>query len=1163
MSLNFSGNVQVQSIIGTLDIVDGGTGHTTATGAINALMPSQSSNAGKFLTTDGNVVSWGTLAGLGAGTVSSVAASGSNGVVVSGSPITTSGILNISLSNTGVTPGAYTNPLVSVDSAGRIIAISNGSSIGASVVANYVGPYVFDNTTPATDRHNIVNSPANTGGHNLGPGEMEVTLDFISSNYFTQNDAGGGHIAIVLRCDTGVIATAVKGTGMILGNVSGHPTGSPNHPTTQIETWFNGIGVGNYLPTESDGYSNKLLQDGVKYRIVISSKITDAGDKFIRYRIYREKTVYTSYLVWVLERDTGDMVDNNPYLDPTFSGLIIGHVFENASATPWTATFSNVKVVWRKAESSPATEIPSWLTTAPATGVSSFNTRTGAVTLSQADVKTALTSANLRLDYVAPDATSNSMYVTRDAQYTGGTPGWVNCALFLDTTVGSVTNHGATSFEWGITSRLNNYSDHGENVGGYLQGNKHANGPTWGGCFEVNDHRNIPTGPATGGTVGIEVDVWANDSDDHAQRIAIDVVGGKSVSTGAKAYVHAGLRIGPTFNNHTLAAFHNGVIISSAETASFVSTAIGETGVALQGTYTNAIDLSLSTNSASAIKIKSNDNIALSTDGAIKMVYNSVTGRIEFLNGSTGRGYINVASGANIDLAGSGAGVTDTDIITALGYTPASVEVLPLTIAVLGDSLTSQNAVIDESPTHILERIVNSMGGNARVYNCGRDAHTFYRAMSVNYINGMTSAEYCVSLNPDVIVIPLGINDAINNVDGRTLPEIQGDATALVTYLKTQLPTATIIYGAEIPYDTTHFTTANLKNKGTVPTWFTKRTTGILADKISTEILDDSVDAPTLGKFDNWFQLDSHIRLLPDVNHTIDIDYWKIARLGYLSPDIMHLTSAGSKLFAGYMLAGIKLAVSKFPALFDNNFPYFDDPNTVFTSSLVDDTVDGWIPSANSVLTISEVHDDMLGRMRRIDNWFMPSDLCVTHNADAHLGTKPYYFFITGARKNSEVFISLNGSAFTTTSLTTNASGELMYIDYTNTLGLVIGTNTVRFLVDTVVTTPFDVTYQTTSNVYTPAVLLNSWVNVGIPYYDAAYHKDANGLVRLRGMIKSGATTTTAFSLPIEYRPVSSMIFASIGNDVIAKILVDANGDVVLFGDTSTGISLDNIAFNV
>ena len=43
-----------------LPILNGGTGQTTANAALNALLPSQTGNAGEFLTTDGTDSSWGT-----------------------------------------------------------------------------------------------------------------------------------------------------------------------------------------------------------------------------------------------------------------------------------------------------------------------------------------------------------------------------------------------------------------------------------------------------------------------------------------------------------------------------------------------------------------------------------------------------------------------------------------------------------------------------------------------------------------------------------------------------------------------------------------------------------------------------------------------------------------------------------------------------------------------------------------------------------------------------------------------------------------------------------------------------------------------------------------------------------------------------------------------
>jgi hypothetical protein len=60
---NITGNTTgtAAGLSATLDVTSGGTGQTTASGAINALLPSQTSNSGKFLTTNGTAASWGSL----------------------------------------------------------------------------------------------------------------------------------------------------------------------------------------------------------------------------------------------------------------------------------------------------------------------------------------------------------------------------------------------------------------------------------------------------------------------------------------------------------------------------------------------------------------------------------------------------------------------------------------------------------------------------------------------------------------------------------------------------------------------------------------------------------------------------------------------------------------------------------------------------------------------------------------------------------------------------------------------------------------------------------------------------------------------------------------------------------------------------------------------
>lgn len=133
-----AGNV---SLSGTLNIANGGTGATTAAAAINALLPSQAGQSGKYLTTDGTVASWSN-AGPG-------------------------GTLPIANGGTGATTaqGATTNLLPDQTGSSGFFLRTNGSGVLSWQSADatlYVG------TTPIVDA-----SP--------GPRVLSVTADILQS----------------------------------------------------------------------------------------------------------------------------------------------------------------------------------------------------------------------------------------------------------------------------------------------------------------------------------------------------------------------------------------------------------------------------------------------------------------------------------------------------------------------------------------------------------------------------------------------------------------------------------------------------------------------------------------------------------------------------------------------------------------------------------------------------------------------------------------------------------------------------------------------------------------------------------------------------------------------------------------------------------------------
>ena len=276
---------------GTLNISNGGTGATTAAGALAALLPSTAGNAGQYLTTDGTNIVWGPVTGETGGTVTSVASAGLNGVTVSGSPITSSGTITIGLGN--ITP---------------ISVAATGSVTGLNLSGTNTGDQTITLTGDVTGS---------------GTGSFPTTLATVNSapttNSFSKVTVNGKGL---------VTSTSYVGPAD-LTSVLGYTPYNSSNPTGYIS----GITSGNV--TTALGYTpyNATNPSGYQTASQVSAAITAAA-----------------------------------YTLPTASTTTLGGVkIDGTSIT-----------------------ISGGVISAAAGGVSSFNTRTGAITLTSPDVITAL-----------------------------------------------------------------------------------------------------------------------------------------------------------------------------------------------------------------------------------------------------------------------------------------------------------------------------------------------------------------------------------------------------------------------------------------------------------------------------------------------------------------------------------------------------------------------------------------------------------------------------------------------------------------------------------------------------------------------------------------------------------------------------------------------------
>ena len=234
----------------------------------------------------------------------------------------------------------------------------------------------------------------------------------------------------------------------------------------------------------------------------------------------------------------------------------------------------------------------------------------------------------VQLNTTGGDAATQN--IRRIANHSGGTPGFVSAALSVRT---DVTNAAATNYEWAVVGTIYNSANAGQNVAVYGRGEKKANGPTWGMVAEATDSTNVVG--ATGGLVGIEVDVFANGADTSANRVGVDIVVGRGVPAGTDCAASYGLRVGASAT-YPASSFTTGLRVDSS---TFAALAIGSTGtygirMLPAASLTVGIDLSQGTYSASSLRFALRAaKVDLEPTGTLQMDLAPSANYVRFLNG--------------------------------------------------------------------------------------------------------------------------------------------------------------------------------------------------------------------------------------------------------------------------------------------------------------------------------------------------------------------------------------------------------------------------------------------------------------------------------------------------------------------------------------------------
>jgi len=251
-------DIKSTNVTGTVAIANGGTGQTTANAALNALLPSQTSNANKYLQTDGTNSSWdaislstaditGTLAVANGGT-GVTSSTGSGSVVLSASPTFTGTPLAPTAAYGTSTTQLATTAFVQASLPSGVIVMWSGS------IASIPGGWLLCNGSSGT------------------PDLRDRFIVGAGSTYGVAATGGSANATLVSHTHTATSTSTFTGTAL---GTHTHSITDPGH--THVQGIYGSIGSG--IPGSTviygTGQTSNSATTGVS--VVAASAGTPAG----------------------------------------------------------------------------------------------------------------------------------------------------------------------------------------------------------------------------------------------------------------------------------------------------------------------------------------------------------------------------------------------------------------------------------------------------------------------------------------------------------------------------------------------------------------------------------------------------------------------------------------------------------------------------------------------------------------------------------------------------------------------------------------------------------------------------------------------------------------------------------------------------------------------